>query len=57
MVDHAGECHSRCAAAGADFAAWPIAAQSPTDWPAVAGDVGAMKYSPIDQITPANVTS
>jgi quinoprotein glucose dehydrogenase len=30
-------------------------AQSPTDWPAAAGDVGAMKYSPADQITPANV--
>jgi glucose dehydrogenase len=34
------------------------AAQSPkrADWPAVAGDVGAMKYSPADQITPANVS-
>src|SRR5688572_26752263 len=31
-------------------------AQSPTDWPAVAGDLGATKYSPIDQITTANVT-
>jgi quinoprotein glucose dehydrogenase len=30
-------------------------AQSTTDWPAVAGDVGASKYSPADQITPANV--
>src|SRR4051812_4597653 len=30
-------------------------AQSPTDWPAVAGDPGGMKYSPADQITPANV--
>src|SRR6476660_4404429 len=30
-------------------------AQSPADWPAVAGDVGGMKYSPADQITPANV--
>lgn len=29
--------------------------QSPADWPAVAGDIGAMKYSPADQITPANV--
>ena len=33
-----------------------IAAQGPTDWPAVAGDVGAMKYSALNQITPANVT-
>ena len=32
-------------------------AQVPTDWPAVAGDLGAMKYSPIDQITAANVTT
>lgn len=31
-------------------------AQNPADWPAVAGDVGAMKYSPADQITPANVS-
>src|SRR5581483_11575020 len=30
-------------------------AQSATDWPAVAGDVGARKYSAADQITPANV--
>ena len=31
-------------------------AQSPAaDWPAVAGDVGGMKYSPANQITPANV--
>ena len=30
-------------------------AQNPADWPAVAGDIGAMKYSPADQITPANV--
>src|SRR4030095_14390049 len=33
------------------------AQQKPADWPAVAGDVGAMKYSPADQITPANVAS
>jgi len=35
-----------------------IAAQGPgpTDWPAVAGDVGAMKYTALNQITPANVT-
>jgi glucose dehydrogenase len=32
-----------------------VRAQSPTDWPAAAGDVGAMKYAPIDQMTPANV--
>src|SRR5262249_60264916 len=32
------------------------APQKSADWPAVAGDVGAMKYSPADQITPANVT-
>jgi glucose dehydrogenase len=30
-------------------------AQKPTDWPAAAGDLGATKYSPLDQITPANV--
>jgi glucose dehydrogenase len=30
-------------------------AQSPTDWPAVAGNLGAMKYTPADQITTANV--
>src|SRR5262245_25303017 len=33
------------------------AQQKPVDWPAVAGDVGAMKYSPADQITPANVNT
>jgi quinoprotein glucose dehydrogenase len=32
-----------------------VQAQSPTDWPAAAGDVGATKYAPVDQITPANV--
>jgi quinoprotein glucose dehydrogenase len=32
------------------------AQQSPSDWPAVAGDVGAMKFSPLDQVTTANVT-
>src|SRR5262249_46357619 len=31
-------------------------AQSPTDWVAVAGDRGSMKYTPVDQITPANVS-
>ncbi len=29
--------------------------QTTIDWPAVAGDVGGMKYSPANQITPANV--
>jgi quinoprotein glucose dehydrogenase len=37
------------------LAALALHAQSPTDWPAAAGDIGAMKYSPADQITPANV--
>jgi quinoprotein glucose dehydrogenase len=32
-----------------------VSAQSATDWPAVAGNPGAMKYSPADQITTANV--
>src|SRR5690349_5492768 len=31
--------------------------QTVLDWPAVAGDVGGMKYSPADQITPANVAT
>lgn len=30
-------------------------AQSPSDWPAVAGDLGATKYAPVAQITAANV--
>jgi quinoprotein glucose dehydrogenase len=33
-----------------------ITAQGPTDWPAVAGDVGARKYTALDEITPANVS-
>ena len=33
------------------------AQQTVVDWPAVAGDVGGMKYSPADQITPANVAT
>ena len=37
------------------FGTRAIEAQNGIDWPAVAGDVGAMKYSPADQITPANV--
>jgi quinoprotein glucose dehydrogenase len=43
----------------ASFVAWSVIAhaQSATDWPAVAGDAGAMKFAPIDQITPANVTT
>jgi quinoprotein glucose dehydrogenase len=32
-----------------------VSAQSATDWPAVAGNPGAMKYSPAAQITTANV--
>ncbi len=32
-----------------------VRAQSPTDWPAVGGDLGGMKFAPIDEITPANV--
>src|SRR5581483_6673231 len=43
-----------CAVAGC--AAAVLRAQTPTpDWPAVIGDIGGMKYSPLDQITPANV--
>ena len=39
------------------LAASDVAAQSSkrADWPAVAGDVGGMKYSPAGEITPANV--
>ena len=33
-----------------------VRAQTPTDWPTVVGDPGGMKYTPLDQITPANVT-
>jgi glucose dehydrogenase len=33
-----------------------LAAQSATDWPSTAGDPGAMKYSSVSDITPANVT-
>ncbi len=43
------------AAIGAIALAVVAHAQSATDWPAAAGDVGAMKYAPVDQITPANV--
>jgi glucose dehydrogenase len=38
------------------FGSITLVAQSATDWPATAGDVGAMKYSAVDQITPANIT-
>jgi quinoprotein glucose dehydrogenase len=31
-------------------------AQSATDWPTVGNDPGGMKYSPLTQITPANVS-
>ena len=44
------------AAIGAIALAVAAHAQSPTDWPAAAGDLGATKYAPVDQITPANVT-
>jgi glucose dehydrogenase len=33
-----------------------LAAQSATDWPSTAGDPGAMKYSAVGDMTPANVT-
>ena len=33
-----------------------LAAQSATDWPSTAGDPGAMKYSSVGDITPANVS-
>jgi quinoprotein glucose dehydrogenase len=33
-----------------------VRAQSPTDWPTVVGDPGGMKYSPLTQITPANIS-
>ena len=32
-------------------------ARAGTDWPNYGNDRGAMRYSPLDQITPANVTS
>jgi len=44
------------AAIGAIALAVAAHAQSPTDWPAAAGDLGATKYAPVDQITPTNVT-
>ncbi len=35
----------------------PVVAQNAnTDWPAVGGDAGSTKYSPLKQITPANVS-
>ena len=45
------------AAGSLGLGALVINAQSTADWPAAAGDVGGMKYSPADQITPANDTS
>ena len=33
-----------------------VGAQTQTDWPTVVGDLGGQKYTPLDQITPANVT-
>src|ERR671912_2979150 len=33
-----------------------VAAQHANDWPTVGNDPGGMKYSPLTQITPANVT-
>jgi quinoprotein glucose dehydrogenase len=38
------------------FMSAALAAQSPKDWPTVGNDPGGMKYSPLTQITPANVT-
>src|SRR5207237_9314378 len=32
-----------------------LGAQNATDWPTVGNDPGGMKYSPLTQITPANV--
>src|SRR5437867_4398141 len=32
-----------------------VAAQTANDWPTVGNDPGGMKYSPLTQITPANV--
>lgn len=38
------------------MAAAPVMAQSATtDWPAIGSDAGSTKYSPLKQITPANV--
>src|SRR5918995_222732 len=33
-----------------------LGAQTANDWPTVGNDPGGMKYSPLTQITPANVT-
>jgi len=44
------------AAIGAIALAVVAHAQSAIDWSAAAGDLGATKYAPVDQITPANVT-
>src|SRR5260221_14081643 len=37
-------------------AAAPAKAPGPNDWPTVGNDPGSMKYSPLTQITPANVS-
>jgi glucose dehydrogenase len=37
------------------FTSAAVAAQSSKDWPTVGNDPGGMKYSPLTQITPANV--
>ena len=35
----------------------PVVAQNAnTDWPAIGSDAGSTKYSPLKQITPANVS-
>jgi quinoprotein glucose dehydrogenase len=51
-----GEKRTSVAAIGAIALAVVAHAQSATDWPAAAGDLGATKYAPVDQITPTNVT-
>ncbi|HTL00660.1 MAG TPA: hypothetical protein VL243_00455, partial [Vicinamibacterales bacterium] len=51
---------TRRAAALAAFvlSGWVVAnAQSPNDWYAVGSDAGGSKYSPLTQITPANVST
>jgi quinoprotein glucose dehydrogenase len=43
-------------AAGVLLAGLAVNAQNPTDWPGAAGDLGGMKYAPVEEITPANVS-
>src|SRR3954447_8491938 len=38
-------------------AALPVSIFSQTDWPTYGHDVGGMRYSPLKQITPANVAT